>query len=657
MIYFVSNSDIEFSKFKKISVQESLQILSQWNRIQFDSETNGRDPHINDILCIQFGNRKADIQIVVDVTTIDIQEYKFILENKSIIGQNLKFDLQFLYKYNIVPNRVYDTMIVEQLLYLGFKPKKDMYSLKGLALRYLDIDIDKSIRGEIIWRGLDEDVIQYAANDVVPLEDIMLGQAAKLREQNLLSAAKLECDFVPVISYLEWCGIKLDESKWKQKMQQDYQQMLEYKNKLDEFVVNLNNPLFLSVNLQGDLFSGFQDKPTCNINWNSPPQVIPLAKVLGFNTTITDKKTGDDSDTVLEKHLKTQKGINDQFLELYFTYKEHSKTVGTYGQTYLNAINPITGRIHTVFRQLGAKSGRMSCGSREENADLTKYKQLPKGSCGYPQLQNLPSDHDTRAAFVSEEGNLLVSSDYSALESRLGADIYNEQSMLDEYLHGSGDIHSLTAKAIFKQELKDIAVGDIKKLRPDLRKRAKPVEFSQQFGGTSYAIASSLGCSMEEAEQIAKNYNEGFPGIATFKKLGSEYVKKYGHVLLCKYTGHKMYIEDWMDWMLDMQNYGRSSIKTSKWDRLALNGPTQATGIIIMKSAMIDFFKWIKKNNLFNIVKICNLIHDEVVCEFPKELVDIVPIQVKNCMETAATKYCKKLPIPADYEVGSYWIH
>lgn len=67
------------------------------------------------------------------------------------------------------------------------------------------------------------------------------------------------------------------------------------------------------------------------------------------------------------------------------------------------------------------------------------------------------------------------------LESRLGADIYNEKSMLDEYLYGSGDIHSLTAKAIFKNELAGIEVKDIKKLRPDLRKRAKPVEFSQQL--------------------------------------------------------------------------------------------------------------------------------------------------------------------------------
>lgn len=414
MIHYVSNSEKRFSQFKLISIKESLEILNSWSVIQFDSETSGRDPHVCDILCIQFGNKQAGDQIVVDITTVDIQFYKTILETKPLIGQNLKFDLQFLYKYKIIPRKIYDTMIIEQILYLGFKPKKDMYSLKGLASRYLNIDIDKSIRGEIIWRGLDADVIQYAANDVIPLEDILKCQTVKLKQQGLTKAAKLECDFVPVIAYLEWCGIKLDENKWRQKMSNDLAQMQQYKNKLDEFTIKLNNPLFLHYNLQGDLFSGFQDKPDCIINWNSPAQVIPLAKALGFSTTVTDKKTGEDSDSVLEKHLKTQKGINDEFLELYFTYKEHSKTVGTYGQSYLNAINPITGRIHTTFRQLGAKSGRMSCGSKEENTDLAKYKNLPKGSCGYPQLQNLPSDHETRSAFISDENNLLISSDYSA---------------------------------------------------------------------------------------------------------------------------------------------------------------------------------------------------------------------------------------------------
>ena len=98
-----------------------------------------------------------------------------------------------------------------------------------------------------------------------------------------------------------------------------------------------------------------------------------------------------------------------------------------------------------------------------------------------PQLQNLPADEETRSCFVSEPDNLMVSCDYSALESRLGADIYNEPSMIEEFLERSGDIHSLVAHHCFKKELADIPIEKIKELRPDLRKRAKGVGFSQQF--------------------------------------------------------------------------------------------------------------------------------------------------------------------------------
>lgn len=124
---------------------------------------------------------------------------------------------------------------------------------------------------------------------------------------------------------------------------------------------------------------------------------------------------------------------------------------------------------------------RMSCGSTKPNYDVAKAKGLVPTKCTYPQLQNLPADEFTRASFVAEEGNLMVSCDFAALESRLGADIYNEHSMIKEFLEGSGDIHSLTAKACFPKELEGIEVKDIKRLRPDLRNKAKPVEFSQQF--------------------------------------------------------------------------------------------------------------------------------------------------------------------------------
>ena len=681
MIYLVSGQQKLFDSphYTMLSVEDSLAMINSWGIIQLDLETAGRDCHLCDILCAQFGNDASDTRIVVDCTTVDIKLYKTFLEEKYIVGQNLKFDLQFLYNHAIIPRKVYDTMIVEQFLHLGYPSGVISYALNSIASRRLGINIDKTVRGEIIWRGLDESVILYAAGDVTYLEQIMKLQIEECKEKGGLVGAKLECDFVPVIAYLEWCGIKLDEEKWKAKMKNDTLNLQRAKMALDKFVTS--NPAlakYYYIENQGDLFGGFDTTPHCSINWSSSRQVVQIAKDLGFDTTTQDKKTGEDKDSVLEKHLKGQKGINDEFLKLYFDYQEYAKVVSSFGQSQLNMINPKTGRCHTIYRQLGAASGRMSCGSQQSNTDLAKAKQIPAKECTYCNFQQLPADHTTRSCFISEPGNYFCSSDFSALESRLGADIYQEQSMIEEFLYKSGDIHSLVAKACFP-ELRDKTTEEIKKNYPELRKRAKPIGFSQQFGGSARAIAQSLGCSLEEAEEIAKAYLDGFPGIAKFKAEGSKAVREKGYVLMCEYTGHKMYWWDHDKWLQRQKSFTqefweeyRNKHKgtgdaiamevrehfqaASKWDRMALNAPTQNTGIVILKSAMTDFFNWIVDNKLFNIVKIVALVHDEANIEYPNNLPNTSRI-LQDCMEKAAAKFCKSLPIPTEASVGTHWIH
>ena len=176
MIYLVTGqlSLFENEAYKTISAEESLEMMKNWNVVQYDSETDGKDAHINKLLCAQFGNDAANTQIVVDTSTINILLYKDILESKTLIGQNLKFDLAFLYNYNIKPRKIYDTMIVEQLLHLRYPSGTLSYSLKAIADRRLGIDIDKTVRGEIIWRGLDTKVIIYAAGDVCEQKELTL---------------------------------------------------------------------------------------------------------------------------------------------------------------------------------------------------------------------------------------------------------------------------------------------------------------------------------------------------------------------------------------------------------------------------------------------------------------------------------------------------
>lgn len=694
MIYFVSNQITAFTEFKQITVEESLTLIKSWgNLLQYDSETDGLDCHINKLLCIQIGSCKSDEQVVIDAQTVDIRQYKEVLEGNMLIGHNIKFDLEFLYNYEIRPLLVYDTMTVEQFLHLGWPSSLHLYGLASVADRRLGIYIDKSIRGSIIWKGLTEDVIQYAANDVKYLRQIMLSQLYDVRQiPNAMIGIQIECSFVPIVAYMEWCGIKLDEDKWKIKMAKDKEHLQESIEALKQFVINhpVLNKKFITVNRQGDLFTGYNLEPVCTINWSSSPQVIKIAKLLGFNTNMIDKKTGDEKDSAMEKQLISQVGINDEFLKLYYGqgeeddddyfpgYSGSAKVVSSFGQGHLNAINPNTGRIHTIYRAIGTISGRMSCGSKESNKDLARLKHLPEKEVSYPNMQQLPKTAETRACFIAEKGNLFCSCDYAAMEARIGADVYNETKLLDEFLYGSGDTHAAYAKAVYTEELKDIDTKDIKKKRPDLRNKVKSIEFAVQFGSDGTAVAPQLKISVEQARQLVQNLLNGMTGLKRFKEVKSKFVLSHGYVEILPATGHRAYWYNWEEWKkfqssMDWEDYrvnhkgtGDEIAKAvkkhfkdkSEWcDRKSLNLPTQGGGAVVLKVACINWYKWVIDNGYWGKILLCNLTHDEMNTEFPKELKDTYPQIVAKIMKDAAAQFYHKLPIPAEASVGMHWIH
>lgn len=667
-----------------MSVEDSIREISSWGVIQLDSETSGRDPHLCKFLCVQFGNDKADKRIVVDCTTIDIEKYKECLETKLCVLQNAKFDLQFFFNHGIIIRKVYDTMIVEQLLHLGWPAGQISYALNAIAWRRLNINIDKTVRGEIQWRGLDDKVIMYAAGDVTYLEKIMWSQVEDLKSLGMLEAAKLECSFVPSLAYMEWCGILLDKDKWKAKMDNDQRALKEAKERLDNFVTsNERYRKYTYVNRQGDLWSGYDTAPKCTINWDSPAQVTAFFKELGFNTAVQDKKTGEDKDSVLEKVVKGQKGINDEFLEIYFEYKEHSKVCSTYGQGHLNMINPKTGRIHTTFKQLGAASGRLSCGSKQPNTDLAKENQVAPKDCTYCNLQQLPADEPTRSSFVAPPGYMFVSADFSAEESRLGADIYQDKEFLREFTEGSKDTHNMFAWIVYNDECRKLGCKDateVKKKAPQWRKKVKGFEFGYMFGAAAPTLAQTAGCTVEEAQAVVDKLDKAFAGMTAFAKKGAAFVRSNGYILINPQTGHRLNWWDWNQWKERQRRYSEPGFwddfkahhkgtgdalaievrqhfqAASKYDRLARNVVTQGTGAIILKSAMTTLFNWIVDNRYFNIIHICVAVHDEINCDYPKEL-ESFPKTLETIMEEAAAKYCKSLPIPAEAEVAPFWKH
>ncbi len=191
---------------------------------------------------------------------------------------------------------------------------------------------------------------------------------------------------------------------------------------------------------------------------------------------------------------------------------------------------------------------------------------------------------------------------------------------------------------------------------------------------------SSIGCTEEEANEIIKNYEEGFKGTAEFARKGSKFVRENGYVVMNPMTGHRMRWWDWEKWKEEgktftsgfweeYRHYHKGTgdavammVKThfkaaSKWDRMARNAPTQGLCCVMLKEAATNLYHWIVENGFFGIVKICALIHDEILSEAPDTIMDSYPRLVEKFMLEAAAKYCKSLPIPAEAEVAECWKH
>jgi DNA polymerase-1 len=469
MIYLVTMSKELFPNdtYTIISVEESFALLNPLKVVGLDTETEGLDPWTKRLKSLQLGCK--DFQVVIDCLTVDVCTYKDYLESDRIfLGWNLKFDLKFLYRHGIYPRKVYDGYLAEKLLWLGYPNGMHSLSLKSACENYLGIELDKSVRGKIIWAGLTADVVLYAANDVKYLEDIIRKQYIELRKKGLTKAIQVENRFVLPLAYCEYCGIKLDEEKWKAKMQKDQKKLDESRNALNNWVIQHfpKDSRFTKVDLQGDLFLGFNTDPICTINWSSPKQVIPLLKELGFNLLTKDKKTGEMKDSIDAKVIEPQKDVSD-IAPIYIEYKTAAKVVGTYGENFLKQINPVSHRIHTNYQQMGADTTRITSGGKDKSSKVE-----------YVNLLNLPADEETRACFVAEPGNLWISIDYSGQETYLMASIANDQAIIKELTEGSGDIHSLTAYMSYKEIPRDTPIKDIKKLYHNLRQEAKGIEFA-----------------------------------------------------------------------------------------------------------------------------------------------------------------------------------
>lgn len=590
MIYLVSHNKSLFQtdKYIEATMKQAMSVLLPLKLCQLDSETKGLDCHTKALLTIQLGNK--DNQVVIDWTTLTPREKQivknYLESDRLFLGWNLMFDLTFLYVQGIYPKHIWDGMIAEQLLYLGYPAQMREKSLKAAAWNYLNINIDKTVRGNIVNDGLTTEVVIYAAGDVTYIEDIKEKQDIEIEKQGMKLAVELECEFVKSLAYFKYCGVHLDITKWKAKMTKDQAKLDKAISELNAWVVawdkenphngydiqypelkypkysadypaevkrlikdgykrfpqeDLQTPdgkvdaykkviknQFTRIDTQGDLFTGFDTEPKCVINWSSQKQVIPLFELLGINVETFDKKTKQKKKSIEANVLKPQK--NDfPIIPIFLEYQEAAKVVSTYGQNWLNAINPKTGRIHADFHSIGTDTARVSSG----------------GGVWKLNMQNLPHDPETRACFTSEEGNAWLSADYQSQESRIIASVSKDEKMIDLFEHGCGDVHSLVAYMSYPNIIpRDTKIEDIKKLYHNWRQKAKSIEFAINYGGDYNTISKNDGIPVEEAKEIYDNFMEGFPGIKRYQDYCRAAVMRDGYILLNPLTGHRAHIYD-----------------------------------------------------------------------------------------------------------------
>ena len=659
MIYLVTNQLELFKKYPPTiqhrSLTDMMKDVHYHHILAIDTETEGFDPHTCALIYLQIGT--GENEYVIDVASVDISPLKELLESRTLIMHNAKFDLRFLFKQGFNCTRVFDTFLAESVLTTGMDKPAGYRGLDGCLRRYCKVQLQKEIRGLIHKERYSTRVIQYSAADVQYLHKLKESQELALDNNDLSSCASLENKFVVALAYIEYCGIHLDTTAWSVKMQEDKRKQAMKVEELSNWVIK-NYPGSKFIDNQLSLF---EEGTKCSINWNSDKQVLELFKLIGIDTW--DTKAGKHS---VDMKLISKQVDKFEILKTYIEYSKTTKLVSSFGQTILDSVNKNTNRIHTTFRQI-KDTGRMSCGNRRTNS---------------PNLQQIPSDDRHRSCFTAEPGNKIIVCDYASQESRILADISNEPNLVKFYTSGGADLHSYAAQVVY-EELATVTLEDIKKFHKDKRQVMKGFNFALAYGGTGETVSRNLNIPIDIAKRAEEDYFKAFSGLKNYFEIAKKKPLSTGYVLIDPVSKRKSFIDFYDDFLalqekIDTPGFWddyrqNKSFETEEYleyykptvreyfkmkgiiERKGLNYVIQGTAASQTKFAGIKLFKWIMDNNYFGVVKIVNLVHDEIVVECPEEIVDDVKPKVKQFMEEGANKFMRRIPMIADPEISNHW--
>ena len=346
-------------------------------------------------------------------------------------------------------------------------------------------------------------------------------------------------------------------------------------------------------------------------NPNSPKQLgVVLFEKLGL-PVIKKTKTGYSTDVKVLEELRDKHPLVETILQ----YRVLAKLQSTYLEGLKPLINRTTGRIHTHFQQTVTVTGRLS------STD--------------PNLQNIPTRTDIgreiRALFVPGEGyDWLMSCDYSQIELRILAHVAQDPLMLESFRENQ-DVHARTASEVFGMPLDQVS--------PEMRRRAKAVNFGIVYGISDFGLAVQLGCSRQEAGEFIKHYLERYQGVKEYMERMKALARSQGYVSTL--LGRRRYLPD-----INNRNFNLRSFA----ERTAINTPIQGTAADIMKLAMLRVDAALQQSGLSS--RVLLQVHDELVLEVKEAEREATAALVQTEMQNA---FKLDVPLLADVNYGKDW--
>lgn len=461
-----------------ITKVSELEILSEELKkeevIAVDTETTGLNPHNDKLRLLQIATtNKAYIIDCFKFKNLEPLKEVFSSAKPVKILHNAKFDLKFLkVNFKLEFENVFDTMLASQIVSSG---THESHSLKEVAKRYLELELDKSEQ-KSNWGGeLSTSQLEYAIKDVLILFPIREKLRQLLIDNKLVKVAKLEFDCCIAVAEMELNGCYLNKEQWLE-MTEDLEK------KHHKLALEIQQELEKG-SKQISLFEEFS-----NININSAQQLQESLNYMGINISDTSEPTllkNKDKHPIIEKILE---------------YRGLQKSISSYGRNIIEYINEKTHRIHADFNQLRADTGRFSC--------------------SHPNLQQIPATKEYRSCFTAEQGNKLIIADYSQIELRILAEMSQDKEFIKAFESGE-DLHKATASNMFGVPLSEVT--------KDMRSQAKSINFGLAYGRGASSLAEQIGSSVDKAKELINKYFSVYEGIKVWLDNAAQFAIKNGY--------------------------------------------------------------------------------------------------------------------------------